>query len=321
MSTQRERPVRVIPDALDPEETKAIERRWLPRAGVLALLAGILPLIGVVLEIGVSRDRPRDAGHVVSVADAITRYAAGDQGQGLHGIQAETAAVYGDHTAELIGSALLSGLGALLLAPVLFGLLRAAYRRRPSFPTWFMWLPVVGSVVFGIGGTAALVYDAFQRQDFSNLPLAAQTNIAATDVLNASRDDLTALVLVGSFGQMFVAVGVGAAALSAMNVGLLTRVMGIVGVMIAVFTVVPLIQGTPMLRSFWLIAIGLILLGRWPGGRPEAWAAGVPRPWPTRAQQIEAAERAREAKASAAAAESEPAPTPKNSGNRRKRRK
>ncbi|EHN12701.1 hypothetical protein PAI11_03950 [Patulibacter medicamentivorans] len=321
MSTQRQRPVRVIPDALDPQQTVEIEKRWLPRGGVLAILAGLLPLIGIILEIGVSRDRPDDAGQVVSVADAITRYAAGDQGQGLHGIQAGVAAVYGDHAASLIGSALLNGLGALLLAPLLYGLLRSAYRRRPSFPTWFQWLPVVGAVVFGIGGTAALVYDAIQRQDFSNLPIAAQTNTAATDALNASRDDLTGLVLLGSFGQMFVAVGIGAAALSAMNVGLLTRVMGIVGVMIAVFTVLPIVQGAPFLRSFWLVALGLILLGRWPGGRPPAWDGGVPRPWPTRAQQIEAAERAREAKASAAAAESQPAPTPKSSGSRKKRRK
>ena len=31
--------------------------------------------------------------------------------------------------------------------------------------------------------------------------------------------------------------------------------------------------------------MGILYLGRWPGGDPPAWAAGEPRPWPTQAER------------------------------------
>ena len=121
---------------------------------------------------------------------------------------------------------------------------------------------------------------------------------------------------------MFVAVGLGAAALSAMNTGLLTRAMGVIGVLLAILIVVPLIPRQEFLRAFWFLALGAVLLGRWPGGRPPAWQSGEAMPWPSRAQQLEEAERARGgARADAQADEDAPAPKPKAGGDRRRRRK
>ena len=40
-----------------------------------------------------------------------------------------------------------------------------------------------------------------------------------------------------------------------------------------------------IIQAFWLGAVGLLILGRWPGGRGEAWETGEAVPWPTTAQR------------------------------------
>jgi hypothetical protein len=309
---------RVIPDALDPEETLEIERRWLPKAGILAIVAGILPLIAIVLQISTSRGIPNEVEKVKTVAQSLTIYGAGEQGAGLAGAQAQIAEHYGNNALSIVLATLFAGLSLVCISPVLYGLLRSAWRRRPSFPRWFFWAPVVGSLLFAVGTTVAMAYGASKMSDFAALAPEMQTNWAASDALNAARDDLGALSILAVLGQMLVAVGIGSAALSAMNVGLLTRVMGFLGVMLAVLVVVPLLDQQGLLRAFWFIAIGVTLLGKWPSGRPAAWETGTPQPWPTRAEMMEAAERAREAQQSEL---DEPAPKPKAGSGGRKRRK
>lgn len=325
MSTQRQaRSPKPIPDPLDPEETLRIERPWRPRLAIMAILAGVLPMIANVLQILATRDLPRDPKTVVSVPDALTSYASGSQGGGLHGFQAEQVAAYGDEAGLIVASSVATAIGLLLAAPVLHGLLRGAFRRRPSFPKWFLWLPFIGVTIFAIGSSLGLSYRAIHMSDFAGLPLAEQTNHAASDAFQSAGDDLGPLLAVSGVAQMLFAVSIGAAGLSAMNVGLITRAMGIIGVILAVLVVIPIVDQQGFLRSFWLIAIGFLLLNRWPGGRPVAWDDGRPHPWPTRAEQMEALERAAAAKknqTSPAQDGDEPAPTPKSSGNRRKRRK
>ena len=53
-----------------------------------------------------------------------------------------------------------------------------------------------------------------------------------------------------------------------MRVGLLTRFMGILGVIVGVLFVIPLGSQLPIVQCFWLIAVGLLILGRWPRRRP-----------------------------------------------------
>ncbi len=308
---------RAIPDALDPTETLAIEQRWLPRAGILAIIAGILPLISIALQVITSRGIPNEVEKVKTVAESLTVFASGEQGAGLSGAQAQIAIHYGDNAPLIVAATALSGLSLICIGPVLFGLLRSAWRRRPSFPRWFFWAPIIGSLAFAIGTTVAMAYGGIKLADFAALEPALQTNAGAYDALNAARENLTGLSYVSVFGQMLVAVGIGSAALSAMNVGLVTKLMGFLGVLLAVLVVVPIFDQQGFLRAFWFIAIGVTLLGKWPGGRPAAWETGTPQPWPTRAEMMEAAERAREAQQSELDA---PAPKPK-AGSARKRRK
>jgi hypothetical protein len=65
--------------------------------------------------------------------------------------------------------------------------------------------------------------------------------------------------------------------LYAMRTGLLTRFWGSLGMALGVAALLLLVQFT----MIWFIYFGLLLLGRLPGGRPPAWAAGEAIPWPT----------------------------------------
>jgi hypothetical protein len=77
-----------------------------------------------------------------------------------------------------------------------------------------------------------------------------------------------------------------------MRVGLLTRFTGFLGMIVGGTLILPLDQ-FGIIRSFWLIAVGLMILGRLPGGRPPAWSKGEAVPWPTQQQLREQREAAR----------------------------
>jgi hypothetical protein len=323
MSTERrQRPVKPIPEAQDPEQTVELERRWLRTMGPIAILAGIFPVVGFVLQTLASRGLDDDVGRVVSVGQALDAYSKDPGSAGIAGRQADIVSHYGDNWLLVSAAAVCTALGLLLAIPVLYGLIRGAWRRRPSFPKWFLWTPAIGGGLFAVATLVALIYQAVQYHDFTQLAAASQVNGTANDALNSAQDDLSFLQFAGGIGSLFTAVGFGAASLSAMNVGLLTRVIGSIGVLLAFLVVIPLLgQQGSVLRGFWFVAVGLTLMNRWPGGRPPAWDTGDAVPWPSRAQLMEDAERAGGGKS---LPESEPAPAPKpkaSSGKRKKRRK
>ena len=95
----------------------------------------------------------------------------------------------------------------------------------------------------------------------------------------------------------------------AMRTGLLTRFWGSLGMAIGVAALLGLILFTLV----WFLYFGLLVLGRVPGGRPPAWAAGEAIPWPTPGE-----------KAAAELEPSEPDSTPPPSsgdGSERRKRK
>jgi hypothetical protein len=67
--------------------------------------------------------------------------------------------------------------------------------------------------------------------------------------------------------------------INAMRAGLLSRVMGILGVVIGVLFV--LFQGAGLFAGPWLVALGSLFLNRWPNGRGPAWETVEAIPWPS----------------------------------------
>jgi hypothetical protein len=97
-----------------------------------------------------------------------------------------------------------------------------------------------------------------------------------------------------------------------MRVGLLTRFMGVLGIIVGVLFVIPL--GTlQVVQPFWLLTLTALFLGRWPNGVPPAWKTGKAEPWPTQQEMREEREKTKAARAKAAGngdAEAEPEPEP-----------
>jgi hypothetical protein len=136
-----------------------------------------------------------------------------------------------------------------------------------------------GTVAYGVGRTVTEVAQFLRARDFVHA--ADQSNSAADAALSSSAT--LAGQLFWEIGGLTLAVGFVMISLNAMRVGLLTRFMGVLGVIVGATFVLQLDQ-PGILRMFWLAALGLVLLGRWPGGIPKAWDTGEAEPWPSQQQ-------------------------------------
>jgi hypothetical protein len=90
----------------------------------------------------------------------------------------------------------------------------------------------------------------------------------------------------GLLAALALALGMGAVMLGSMRVGLLPRWLSILGIFAGLFFL-PFISSATLelITAFWMVSIGILLMGRWPNGEPPAWAAGEARPWPTAAER------------------------------------
>ena len=66
--------------------------------------------------------------------------------------------------------------------------------------------------------------------------------------------------------------------LQAVRAGLLTRFFGTLGMALGVSIILLGPPGT-LLLALWIGGLGLLFVGRTPGGRPPAWEAGQAIPW------------------------------------------
>ena len=93
------------------------------------------------------------------------------------------------------------------------------------------------------------------------------------------RDAATGFGLAGRIG---LAVALIYSCLWAMRVGLLSRFWGSLGMALGVAALLLLVQ----FCLIFFIYFGLLLIGKLPGGRPPAWAAGRAVPWPTPGERM-----------------------------------
>jgi hypothetical protein len=192
------------------------------------------------------------------------------------------------HAVPLIAGSVVAGIAVGVLTLVLLLLVDATRFRRPE--SWSMTRPLVlfGGVavaVVSIGHqvlSAILTHRFSVGHDFSDHAVEfALTRGTANTISNYL--DLAAVLA--------LAVGMIAAMVGAMRVGLLTRWMGVLGIFTGVLIFLPIGGDTlEIVPAFWIAAMGMLYAERWPGGDPPAWSTGEARPWPTRADQRAAAQ-------------------------------
>ena len=192
-----------------------------------------------------------------------------------------------NHSGQYLAAIWLQGISIALLAAVLVYLFRATKYRRPAVPGALLYLAAVLPVVVGaltvISGIEHL--DAANRV-FPRLPLPPK---AATDLANHETLHGTAAAVgyVAAAAGLALAFAVGMVSINARRAGLLSGFMGVLGAIVGALLVVGGFLGMPpIVQYFWVTALGLLFLNRWPGqqGRGPAWDSGEAEPWPTAAE-------------------------------------
>ncbi len=224
------------------------------------------------------------------------------------------------HAFTLIAGSALAAIAIGALTLVLLLLVDATRFRRPE--SWAAARPLVlcGGAALALASLGHQILNAILTHrfavghNFSNHAV----DLALTQGTANEISDYLDLV-----AGLTLAVGMIAAMVSAMRVGLLTRWVGVLGIFTGVLIFLP-IGGAELeiVPAFWMVAMGLLYAERWPNGDPPAWAAGEARPWPSQAE-LRAAKQAGQGKVlTAGAADVAPAPTqPVSGGSSRKRRR
>jgi hypothetical protein len=189
---------------------------------------------------------------------------------------------------DLLVSSILQAFGTALLAAPLYYLFRAVRARREQLPAPIRYLvigaPIVGAVVSIIH---QIQLNSVSDKVVKLLPLPPD----AAKQLVTDRLGEGGVVAVSGLGT---AAGLGIAfmfiliSLNAMRAGLLSRFMGILGIIVGVLLVIPLQGNLPVVQVFFMGALAALFLDRWPQGRGPAWASGTEIPWPSAAETRDA---------------------------------
>jgi hypothetical protein len=256
---------------------KQEQLEWESRVGrfvAAAAFAAAILLLGVLFASGQIAEEPPTG------VDADTVFTLGAQVQ---------------HRSDLILLTIAQAIATLLLAAPLWYLYEAAKARRPEVPVAAKWLaliaPPVMAVLLVVGQVSYLnsAERAIAALHKHSLPPDAANDFLKDQLAAGAAPVLQALGLAAGLALAFAFVLV---ALNAMRAGLLSRFMGILGIIVGVTFVLPLDQ-QGIIRVFWLGALGVLFLGRMPSGMPKAWTTGEAEPWPSQQQLREQRQAAR----------------------------
>ena len=227
------------------------EARWAKPAAAAAFAAALFLIVGTIVRQAVAlKGNPDDEREFLATIDG--------------------------NAGEFLASSAIQALSFLALTGVFLYLGRAVLARRPELPRILLWLGVIGPLLLALAGVLADV----DRLDIADkfLGAGAQTEQRAEDLL----DDRSVLsTSLGSAGTLALAVAFVLFGINAMRVGLLTRFMGIIAAIVGALYVIPLLAGPLVVQLVWLIALGVLFLGHWPGGRGPAWETGEAIEWPS----------------------------------------
>ncbi|HEX2233387.1 MAG TPA: hypothetical protein VHG69_08490 [Thermoleophilaceae bacterium] len=224
-----------------------------------------------------------------------------------------------EYSSAFLASSFVQALNYIGLGVVLWFLFRVTRYRREELPAWFVWLVYLGPAMFAVASVLSTIDRIDIAEEFASGGV-IEGRIGERRAEDMLDDRGPVPVALGAAGTLALAFSLVLVSLNAMRAGILSRFLGIIGIIVGVLYVIPIFGGPLIVQLFWLGALGAVFLGYWPGGRGEAWETGTAVHWPS------AAERRREALGAAAAeeVEREPGPepeAPEQPGPSRRRRK
>src|SRR3954453_11006417 len=179
------------------------------------------------------------------------------------------------HKGAFLFSGILTALGMLAFIPPLLYLYPVTRYRRSELPSFTRILIFLGAILFAI---CAIWFQSRQAHAADQFVAGSvKTKKHAEDLLRNATTTVAGLSLAASIAIGLATVLV---SLNAMRAGLLSRFMGVLGLILGGLFVLPLIA-SPIIQLFWLLALGALFLNMWPGGRGPAWETGEQVPWPS----------------------------------------
>lgn len=277
----------------DREEVLAWESRWSVPTGIATFVGVIAAILSLVLL------------------------------SGVHGENSAELLVSGhEHSSSVILASIVEAIGFLLLTAPLYFLFRAALARSDRMRRQLVGVVIVAPLFFALSAvlTGIALNEASsqyvkgeakstltvekaheecvkeqsekgtksfaEKYDSGPSPLAdcEKTEREDNEASNARSEAMltapaTGFELAGRIGLAFA---LGYSCLFAMRVGLLSRFWGSLGMALGVAALLLI----PQFTLIFFIYLGLLLLGKLPGGRPPAWAAGEAVPWPTPGERM-----------------------------------
>jgi hypothetical protein len=266
-----------MPTAGEISEQIARESSRRARLGVPAFAGGVLYFLSALIVTATLGSAPT-VGLVQGLAPALR----GEANPALSPRAAEVKYI-SHHAFALIAGSAIKSLALVALTLALLLLLDAARFRRPETFSGARPLVLIGGFGLALVNIVHQAVSSIQAHnfatghDFSSHAVEQALTHGAINVGSQYLDLITALALMA--GMIVVSV-------NAMRVGLITRWMGVLGIFSGILVFLPIGGATlEIVPAFWLVAIGILYLERWPNGDPPAWASGEARPWPTQAER------------------------------------
>lgn len=251
---------------------EAERRRWAVPA---AALGGFLPLAALLIGVSVLRGPQNRLAYLIHLDEKQTTF---------------------------LGLGLVLSVGILGLTAALVYLFDAVRARRPGVSPVFKPALIVGGVGTAVVGVlSSTLANAWpQAVPFQVVAGARIHDFVTTgpQTYESSQDVFTSPLVAGmTFAQILFTLllvgGLIVTSINAMRVGLLTRVIGWIGVFAGILFAFPVLSPIPIVPGVWLGALALIYAGRFPGGTPPAWVSGDAEPWTSMSDQRERALAAR----------------------------
>jgi hypothetical protein len=265
-----------VPTTSEIREQVASESERRSRLAVPAFAGGILYLLSAII-IATTLNSAPTSGLLQGLEPAL-------RGQASPAVSPRTMEVkfISHHALGLIAGSTVAAIAIIALTLVLLLLFDATRFRRPA--TWATARPLilVGGIGFAVVSLGHQIVGAIETHKFA---VGHDFSNHAVDQALTKGTVNSVIVYVALVAALALAAGMIAVCLNAQRVGLLPRWMGVLGIFTGILIFLPLggaeLQIVP---AFWMVMIGLLLIGKWSKGDPPAWAAGEAVPWPTGAE-------------------------------------
>jgi hypothetical protein len=265
------------------------EARQRPRAAAAAAAAAVLTLVASLGSALLFADAPR-----AGLLDALTRAVQPGPAGALPSLRTPYFEFFDDRAGTVLALGVVRCAGFVAIAWVLTFLASATRARRRELPRMALYLGLSGGVLSGLSWLLSTVGSVVAVNDF----LAGPRTVDEARHISEGTLIVTAQIL-GLPGSLGLGLGFVMVSMNAMRAGLLTRFMGVLGIICGVLVVIPIGSPLPIVQCFWLGALAALLVARWPSGLPPAWHTGRAEPWPSQ-------QRARAARGAPAAEPSPP---------------